>query len=85
MFLPIANAFHWDLIWFGVIIVLVVSMGIITPPVGINVYVIKGIAKDVPLETIFNGIWPFLFAIILCCVILMVFPQIVLFLPNLLA
>lgn len=81
----VCTTLGYDPIWFGVIIVLVVSMGIITPPVGINVYVIKGIAKDVPLETIFNGIWPFLFAIILCCVILMVFPQIVLFLPNLLA
>jgi tripartite ATP-independent transporter DctM subunit len=83
IFYPVVhNTLGYDPIWFGVIIVLVVSMGIITPPVGINVYVIKGIAKDVPLETIFRGIWPFLIAIILTCIILMIFPQIVLFLPN---
>jgi len=59
-------------------------MGVITPPVGINVYVIKGVAPDVPLETIFKGIFPFLIAIIICTAILIVFPQIALFLPNLL-
>lgn len=86
IFYPVVcNTLGYDPIWFGVIIVLVVSMGIITPPVGINVYVIKGIAKDVPLETIFRGIWPFLAAIILTCLLLMAFPDIVLFLPRLLA
>jgi len=63
---------------------LVAEMGVITPPVGINVYVIKGVAPDVPLETIFKGIFPFLIAIIICTAILIVFPQIALFLPNLL-
>ena len=86
IFYPVVcETLGYDPIWFGVIIVLVVSMGIITPPVGINVYVIKGIAKEVPLETIFKGIWPFLFAIIISCVILMIFPDLVLFLPRMLA
>jgi TRAP-type C4-dicarboxylate transport system permease large subunit len=65
-------------------IVMVVAMGVITPPVGMNVYVIKGVAKDVPLEVIFRGIWPFLIAAIICCVILTAFPQIATFLPNML-
>lgn len=73
-----------DLIWFGVIIVLLAEMGVITPPVGVNVFVIKGIAPDVPIETIFKGIFPFLGALIICLIILMAFPQIVTFLPNLL-
>jgi tripartite ATP-independent transporter DctM subunit len=73
----------YDPIWFGVIIVLVGGMGVITPPVGINVYVIKGVAKDVPLEVIFRGIWPFLYAIIVMLIIFVTFPDIVTWLPNL--
>ena len=74
----------YDPIWFGVIIVLVVAMGVITPPVGMNVYIIKGVAKDIPLETIFKGIWPFLAALAVCFLLLIAFPQIATFLPSLL-
>ena len=48
--------------WFGIIIVMVVELGLITPPIGMNVFVIKGIARDVPLETIFRGVTPFIIA-----------------------
>ncbi|GAI51534.1 unnamed protein product [marine sediment metagenome] len=72
----------FDPIWFGVIIVLVAEMGVITPPVGVNVYVVKGVAKDVPLETIFRGILPFTVAVLICLVILIAFPQITTFLPS---
>lgn len=83
IFYPVAvTTLGYDPIWFGVIIVLVVAMGVITPPVGMNVYVIKGIVPDVPLEVIFKGIWPFLIAIIVCVLLLMVFPQIATFLPG---
>jgi TRAP-type C4-dicarboxylate transport system permease large subunit len=58
-------------------------MGVITPPVGVNVYVIKGIAPEVPLETIFKGIFPFLIAILICTGILMLFPELALILPGL--
>jgi TRAP-type C4-dicarboxylate transport system permease large subunit len=58
-------------------------MGVITPPVGVNVYVIKGIAPEIPLESIFKGIFPFLIAIIINIIIMVVFPGIALFLPNL--
>ena len=64
------------------IIVLITEMGVITPPVGVNVYVIKGIAGDVPLETIFKGIIPFLIALIIAAAILLAFPQIATFLPS---
>lgn len=74
----------FDPVWFGVIMVLVVGMGVITLPVGANVYVVAGVAKDTPVMTIFRGIWPLLIAIILCIIILTVFPQIALFLPGLL-
>ncbi|MBM4276803.1 MAG: TRAP transporter large permease [Deltaproteobacteria bacterium] len=79
---PVILKLGFDPIWFGVIIVLVGEMGVITPPVGINVYVIKGVAVDVPLETIFKGIFPFLGAIIVCTILLILFPSIALFLPG---
>jgi len=80
---PVVMALGFDPIWFGVIIVLITDMGVITPPVGLNVYVVKGIAEDVPLETIFKGILPFLGALVLTTVILLAFPQIATFLPSL--
>jgi TRAP-type C4-dicarboxylate transport system permease large subunit len=80
---PVVLVLNFDPIWFGVIIVLVTEMGVITPPVGLNVYVIKGVAEDVPLESIFKGILPFLAAIIVAVIILMIFPQIATFLPGL--
>jgi C4-dicarboxylate transporter, DctM subunit len=80
---PLILGMGYDPIWFGIIIILVAEMGVITPPVGINVYVIKGVAPDVPLEIIFRGILPFLAAIIVCISILIAFPQIALYLPNL--
>ena len=84
IFYPIVvNTLGYDPIWFGAIIVLALSMGCITPPVGINVYVIKGVVPDVPLETIFRGIWPFFWALTVCMLLLVAFPQIVTFLPNL--
>jgi len=58
-------------------------MGVITPPVGMNVYIIKGVVPSVPLEVIFSGIWPFLLALVICISILLVFPGITTFLPNL--
>jgi len=79
---PTVIALGYDPIWFGVIITLIVEMGAITPPVGINVYVIKGIAPDVPLEKIFKGIFPFLYALIVVTIILIIFPKIVTFLPS---
>jgi len=83
--LPTVVSLGYNPIWFGIIITLIVEMGAITPPVGINVYVIKGIAKDVPLETIFKGIFPFLWALILVAIFLVFFPGVALFLPNLIS
>ncbi|MBW1713320.1 MAG: TRAP transporter large permease [Deltaproteobacteria bacterium] len=80
---PVIETLGYDPIWFGVIIVLVTEMGVITPPVGINVYVIKGVAPDIALETIFKGVFPFLSAIILTIIILLAFPSTALFLPSL--
>jgi len=85
IFFPIVvTTLGYDPIWFGVIIVMVVAMGVITPPVGMNVYVIKGVAPDIPIEVIFRGIWPFLIALAICLIVLVAFPKIVTFLPDLL-
>ena len=89
IFFPVVQALGFDPIWFGLIIVMVTEMGVITPPVGINVYVVYGVAKNVlkeeiPLEIIFKGIFPFLIAVIVGIILMMIFPQIVLVLPNLL-
>ncbi len=88
IFFPVVMELGFDPIWFGIIIVMVTEMGVITPPVGINVYVVYGVAKNVlkeeiPLEKIFKGIFPFLIAIIVGIIILITFPSIILFLPNL--
>ena len=80
--MPIAAALGWDLVWFGIVVVIVLEMGMISPPVGINVFIVKSIAPDVPMLRIFAGIWPFWFAMILMLVLLIVFPQIALFLPQ---
>jgi TRAP-type C4-dicarboxylate transport system permease large subunit len=74
----------FDPIWFGIMVVIVVEMGMITPPVGMNVFVIKGMAPDVPTYQIFKGIVPFLIMDIVEVVILTAFPIIVLWLPQVL-
>lgn len=69
------------MIWFGILVVVVLEMGMISPPVGINVFVVKSIAPQVPMGTIFMGIWPFWFAMAFMLLLLVLFPQIALFLP----
>jgi len=82
IFFPVVQTLGFDPIWFGVVIVLVTEMGVITPPVGINVYVVYGVARDVPLESIFKGVFPMLLALIVCNLLLILFPQIALWLPG---
>jgi len=80
--IPIAIGLEWDLIWFGIIVVIVLEMGMISPPVGINVFIVKSIAPEVPMSQIFRGIWPFWIAMALMIVLLVAFPQIALYLPQ---
>jgi len=69
--------------WFGMVFAPITDRGVITLPVGVNVYVVYGVARDVPLEDIFRGAFPMLAALIVCNIILLLFPQIALFLPGL--
>lgn len=79
---PIVQAMNFNPLWFGVIMVIVLEVGLITPPVGLNVFVIKGAVPEVPLTTIFKGVWPFLIAAVVCIGIIILFPEIVFFLPS---
>ncbi len=83
--LPVLVYLKVDLIWFGVILVLLTEAGVITPPVGVNVFVVKGIAVDTPLENIFKGTLPFLAAIAALVIILIFFPHLATFLPSIVA
>jgi len=83
IFFPVATALGFDPIWFGVVIVLIGEMGVVTPPVGVNVYVVYGVAKDVPLQDIFKGVLPMVLALLACNIIILIFPEIALYLPSL--
>jgi tripartite ATP-independent transporter DctM subunit len=84
IFFPVILRLNFDPIWFGILVVRVTEMGLITPPVGINVYIIKGISNE-PMGTIFRGVLPFIMADILHIALLMAVPQISLFLPSMMA
>ncbi len=79
---PVILSLGFDPIWFGVIAVIVIEMGMITPPVGINVFVVKGVAKDVPMGAIFRGVFPFWLAMLVCLILLILVPQIALIVPQ---
>lgn len=83
IFAPVVTKLGYDPIWFGVIIVLVTQIGTISPPVGVCSYIVAGIERDIPLQTVFRGIMPFLWMLVVAAVILILCPQIALFLPNL--
>jgi C4-dicarboxylate transporter, DctM subunit len=77
IFYPVAMKLGFDPIWFGVMIVLVTQMGVISPPVGVNVYVVSGMDRAIPLQSVFKGALPFLAALIVAALVLLAFPQIV--------
>jgi len=79
---PVILTLGFDPIWFGVICVIMMEAGLITPPVGLNVYTLAGVVKDVPMQTIFRGAVPFLISMIVVVVLITIFPKIALFLPG---
>jgi C4-dicarboxylate transporter DctM subunit len=78
---PVIIALGFDPIWYGVVMVVMMEMGAITPPIGLNVFVFSSVVK-VPMETVFRGIWPFCIAMLLLVIIITIFPQLALWLPN---
>lgn len=79
---PIIESLGYDLIWFGVIIVMVCQLALITPPIGMNIYVLKGVANNVRLIDIYKGSFIFIIPIVLLLLIISVFPEVALYLPN---
>ena len=82
IFFPIVLQLGFDPIWFGVIVVMVVELGLITPPVGMNVFIIKGMAPDVPLMRIYSGVLPFVVAEVFLIALLVAFPGLATWLPG---
>lgn len=82
IFFPLIIGMGYNPIWFGILVVRVVEIGMITPPIGINVFIIQGIDTSIPISEVFLGIVPFLLADFVCVALLILFPQIVLFLPS---
>jgi TRAP-type C4-dicarboxylate transport system permease large subunit len=83
LFLPGLITANINLIWFGVLAVLSAEIALLTPPIGMNVFVVKGVVKDISLEKVFLGVVPFLVADIILLVLLYLVPQVSLFLPLL--
>jgi tripartite ATP-independent transporter DctM subunit len=79
---PMILGLGFDPIWFGIMITLVMEMSLITPPIGVNVFIISGLVKDVPMYTIFRGTLPFFVTMIFFAVLLVIFPEMALFLPR---
>jgi C4-dicarboxylate transporter DctM subunit len=79
---PVVQTLQFDPIWFGVLMVIVLEIGLITPPVGLNVFVLKSAAPNVPMGTIFRGIWPFMIAGLVAIVIITIFPELATFIPS---
>ena len=83
IFAAILKPLGVDMIWFGIVAVITVEMGLITPPVGLNVFVVKATIGDISLGTAFKGVWPFVVAMMLGLALILIFPQIATFLPGL--
>ena len=84
IFFPVAEKLGYDPLWFSVIITIITTLGAITPPVGINTFIVAGTAKEISLETVFKGVTYFIPAFVICIILLLIFPQLVTFLPGLL-
>lgn len=83
VFLPSLLALEVDMIWFGIIIILVVELGLITPPIGMNVFTVKAVISDVPLSKMFVGVTPFILSMLVGLVLLFLVPEIATWLPDL--
>ena len=84
VFVPVVEGLGFDLVWFGIVMVMVVEISLITPPIGLNVFVLKSMLPDVPLSRIFRGIVPFFAADVARLLLVVFFPGIALFLPSVL-
>jgi len=84
IFFPVIKALGYDPVWFGILIVVVVEIGLITPPIGVNLFVIRSVVPDIPLTTVVRGVIPFIVADLLRILLIAAVPAISLWLPHLL-
>ncbi|MGQ0662809.1 MAG: TRAP transporter large permease [Pseudomonadota bacterium] len=82
LFMPVVKAVGWDPVWFGVVVVSMMEVAAVTPPVGLNLYAVKATAPDVPLATIYRGAFQFWLMNIVVVLLLYMYPEIALYLPN---
>ncbi|MGL4573341.1 MAG: TRAP transporter large permease [Burkholderiaceae bacterium] len=82
IFFPLVTSLGFDGVWFGVLIVMVVMLGLITPPVGLNLFVVNTLLPQVGLKRLYSGIWPFVYAQLVCLAVLIFVPQLSMFLAN---
>jgi len=86
LLMPIVRALHIDIIWFAMVSILAIECGLVTPPIGLNVYAVKGVAgENISLEDLFRGSIPFFFVMVICVAIVMIYPPIATWLPKLFA
>jgi TRAP-type C4-dicarboxylate transport system permease large subunit len=83
MFFPIVMGLGYDPVWFGILVVMLVELGLITPPIGMNLFILRSIVPDVSLATIIRGIVPFVVSDLFRIVLIFAFPAITLFMPGL--
>jgi TRAP-type C4-dicarboxylate transport system permease large subunit len=79
---PVVMALGYDPVWFGIIVVLVVQIGLISPPVGMNIFVVKSLLPHLSLTTVFRGVWPFTVALVVMLALVVAFPQLATWLPG---
>jgi TRAP-type C4-dicarboxylate transport system permease large subunit len=82
VFLPALGSLGVDLIWFGILVIIVIELGLISPPIGMNVFTVKSVAPEIPLGSIFLGVMPYIGAMVVGGVLILFFPAIATFLPE---
>jgi C4-dicarboxylate transporter, DctM subunit len=82
LFFPMVIGLGYDPVWFGIVVVIVVQIGLISPPVGMNIFVVKNLIRHLSISTVFRGVSPFTVALVAMLAIIVAFPQLATFLPS---
>jgi C4-dicarboxylate transporter DctM subunit len=82
LFFPVVTSLGYDPIWFGIIVVIVVQIGLISPPVGMNIFVVKNLLRHLSISTVFRGVTPFTAALVLLLAVIVAFPGLATWLPG---
>jgi TRAP-type C4-dicarboxylate transport system permease large subunit len=82
LFFPVVTGLGYDPIWFGIIVVIVVQIGLISPPVGMNIFVVKNLIRHLSVGTVFRGVWPFTVAQVVLLGLVVAFPPMATYLPQ---